>query len=125
MLFYKHKDREGFIDEIVDKDAFISSESCYDERLRFDVNKELYVRAEYYFEALKALLKAKKFKTRTSEFIKAIDHHSLLTYRSFDCDDDYLTKSTILIEYEEQKYLFKETEDLSSASFIYQEFQTL
>lgn len=125
MLFYEHKDREGFIDEIVDKDAFISSEPCYDERLRFDVNKELYVRAEYYFEALKALLKAKKFKTRTSEFIKAIDHHSLLTYRSFDCDDDYLTKSTILIEYEEQKYLFKETEDLSSASFIYQEFQTL
>ncbi len=125
MLFYEHKDREGFIDEIVDKGAFISSEPCYGERVRSDVNKELYVRAEYYPGALKALPKAKKFKTRTSEFIKAIDHHSLLTYRPFDCDDDYLTKSTTLIEYEGQKYLFKGAEDLSSAPFIYQEFQTL
>jgi len=63
MLLNRHEDQEDFIDEIVNKGAFISSRSCYGERIRFDVNKGLYVRAKYYLEALKALSKAKKFKT--------------------------------------------------------------
>lgn len=63
MLLNRHEDREGFIDEIVDKGASISSGPCYGRRVRFDVNKGLYVRAEYYLGALKALSKAKKFKT--------------------------------------------------------------
>lgn len=63
MLFYKHKDQEDFIDKIVNKDAFISFGPCYSKRVRFDVNKELYVRTKYYSKALKALSKAKKFKT--------------------------------------------------------------
>jgi len=100
MLFYKHKDREGFINKIVDKGAFISSGPYYSRRVRSDINKELYVRVEYYLGVLKALSKVKKFKTRTSGFIKVIDHYSLLTYRPFDYSDDYLTESTALVKYE-------------------------
>ena len=123
-LFDRHKRREGFINEIVQRGASIASGPCYGGRVKFDVNKGLYVRSEYYPGVLKALPQAQRFETQTGEPIKAIDH-SLLDCRRFDSDDDYLTESTALVRYEGQRYVFKGAENLSDAPLIYKEFRTL
>lgn len=120
-LFNTHRFREGFVKEILEKGASCSFEPCCGGRVRFDVNKGLYVHAEYYPRVLKALPKAQKFEIQTDEPIKVIDHSLLKYLRS----DSYFTKSTALVQYEGQQYIFKGPEDLSYAPFIYREFREL
>lgn len=124
ILFDRHKRREGFINEIVEKGAPFPYGPCCGGRIKFDVNKGLYVRSEYYPGVLQALPKAQKFETRESGSIKAV-YQGLLVCRRFGSDDDYLTESTAVVEYEGQQYVFKGPEDLSGAPFLYREFRTL
>jgi len=120
-LLNTYKSRQGFVDEILERGACIPFGPCCGGRVKFDVDKGLYVHAECYPGVSKALPKAQEFGILTDKPIKVIDHSLLRYHRS----DLYLTESTVLVSYEGQRYIFKGPENLSYAPFIYREFQAL